>query len=133
MGRMANERRKMGGGYSGGYSNWIFIFGKLDIQNSCPSIPYRGGGTSQKKGDKYRKLTLFVQVSRGCFIAESPCLWGFLVFGVRKKGGGRYPTGYMEGAWRGRFDGSRWHRDIPNHEKAGVRLQSFAVAVFKYL
>ena len=40
--------RKIGGGYSGGYSNWIFIFRKLDIQNSCPRIPCEGGAKSQK-------------------------------------------------------------------------------------
>ena len=77
-----------------GYSfseNWIF---------KTLARAYRiRGGNEPKKGGKYRKLTLFVQVSRGCFIAESPCLWGFLVFGVRKKGGGRYPCGYMEGTW----------------------------------
>lgn len=86
----------MRGGRTGGGTKWRDNFEKLEGQNSCPSIPYRGGETSQKKGGKYRKLTLFVQVSRGCFIAESPCLWGFLVFGMLKKGGGGTPGG----TWR---------------------------------
>ena len=38
------------GGYSGGYSNWIFIFEKLDIQNSCQATPYGDIATIQKKG-----------------------------------------------------------------------------------
>ena len=46
--KMGGNGRKIEGWYSGGYSNWIFIFRKLDIQNSCPSIPCKGVGKSQK-------------------------------------------------------------------------------------
>lgn len=89
--------RKIGGGYSGGYSNWIFIFGKLDIQNSCPSIPCEGGGNEPKNGVKCRKLTLSVQLFQGCNMAGSPINRGVRVY-LDSVWVGGIP---LMGTWRG--------------------------------
>ena len=65
------------GGYSGGYSNWIFIFEKVDIQNSCQAPPCGDIATIQKKGDWYKKLTLCEQLLNVPILRKLLCIQGF--------------------------------------------------------
>ena len=46
--KMGGNGRKIGGGVTGGVTKWGYIFGKLGLQNSCPSIPCEGVEKSQK-------------------------------------------------------------------------------------
>ena len=60
------------GGYSGGYSNWIFIFEKLDIQNSCQAPPRRIVASEQLRGGMCRKLTLCEHLLSTLILAQIP-------------------------------------------------------------
>lgn len=62
----------MRGGYSGGYSSWIFIFEKLDIQNSCQAPPLWGYSNNPKKGGLIQETGTLRTTFESRFLAYPP-------------------------------------------------------------
>ena len=82
-----NEKAKMRG--------WGYILGVTGVTKLLPEHTVRGGGKSPKNGVKYKKLTLSVQLFRGCIMPQSPINSGFFcVCGVVSVGGTPL-TGYL--------------------------------------